>query len=213
MRDRLSIKKVYSLTSSPSQNSQKDDVVLMTRPPLKQWPELIEWVRLVFLILAIYVLVNLVSVRFIVQGPSMEKTFHGDDYLIVSRVSYLIGPPKRGDVIVFHYPPDPDQDYIKRVIGQPGDQIQIKDTHLYVNGELIAEPYIHEDCSPMSCRDNSWELGDDEYFVMGDNRNHSSDSRSFQVPVERKHIIGKVVFRYWPIDVAGFIRNGYESSE
>jgi len=157
-----------------------------------------EIVDILILIGAIYALVNLVTVRFIVHGPSMESTFYEDDYLIVSRLSYLIDEPDYGDVVVFHFPGNTDQDYIKRVVGLPGDQVEIRDTQVYVNGQQVAEPYINEPCTPSNCRDNVWQLAEDEFFVMGDNRNHSSDSRRFSQPVKKEHIVGEVVVRYWP---------------
>lgn len=156
-----------------------------------------DFIDLLMWVLAIYVLLNLVTVRFIVQGPSMESTFHERDYLIVSRLSYLLGDPERGDVIVFHFPGDLEQDYIKRVIGVPGDVLEVQDRLVYVNSIQIEEPYINEPCTS-SCQDNRWELGESEYFVMGDNRNHSSDSRGFLEQVRREHIVGEVVIRYWP---------------
>jgi len=159
------------------------------------------------LIVAIYAFVNLITVRFIVHGPSMESSFFEDDYLIVSRLSYALGEPTYGDVVVFHFPGNTDQDYIKRVIGLPGDIVEIRDTLVYVNDTVVDEPYINEPCTPSNCRDNVWTLADDEYFVMGDNRNRSSDSRRFSQPVKRKHIVGEVVLRYWPPEAWGIIGN------
>ena len=175
------------------------------RPPLKRSSLLREFLELALTIIAVYALVNLVTVRFIVQGPSMESTFYEDDYLIVSRLSYLVTEPEQGDLVVFHFPGDPTQDYIKRIIGVPGDTVEIRDTRVYVNGDLINEPYIYEPCTSVSCQDETWELGKDEFFVMGDNRNRSSDSRRFDVPVRREHLIGKVVFRYWPLHKLGVV--------
>lgn len=153
----------------------------------------------------IYTLVNLASARFIVDGPSMEPNFATGQFVLVSRVNYLIGEPQRGDVVVFKYPNDPREDYIKRVIGTPGDTVEIRDMLVYVNGAQLDEPYINEPCTPSSCRDQSWELGADEYFVMGDNRNHSSDSRAFGT-VQRDLLIGEALIRYWPPQDWGIIR-------
>ncbi len=159
---------------------------------------------MIVLVGAIYALVNLATVRFIVQGPSMEPNFETGQFLIVSRVNYLIGEPTYGDVVVFHYPGNPDEDYIKRVIGLPGDMVEIRDTLVYVNDALQEEPYINEPCSAGRCSDNVWELGPDEYFMMGDNRNRSSDSRAFG-PVLREHIVGEVLIRYWPPEDWGIV--------
>lgn len=163
----------------------------------------------VVLIAVIFTLVNLACARFVVDGPSMQPTFHTGQFIIVSRVNYLLGDPQRGEVVVFHYPNNPTQDYIKRVVGVPGDTVEIRETLVYVNGELLNEPYINEPCQPSSCRDNSWTLGEDEYFMMGDNRNHSSDSRAFGA-VNRQFIVGEALVRYWPPQDWGIIQ-GYSS--
>lgn len=169
----------------------------MPRPKLQRFSAWRELVDLIILIGAIYALVNLATVRFIVQGPSMQPTFHDDQFLIVSRVNYLLGDPERGDIVVFHYPGNIAEDYIKRVVGLPGDVVEIRDTQVLVNGEVQSEPYINEPCQPTRCQDVMWELGPDQYFVMGDNRNRSRDSRDFG-PVQREYIVGEVLIRYWP---------------
>ncbi|MBC7813235.1 MAG: signal peptidase I [Burkholderiales bacterium] len=156
------------------------------------------------LIAAIYSLVNLASARFIVQGPSMQPNFHTGEFLIVSRLNYLLDQPQRGDIVVFHYPGNPEEDYIKRVIGLPGDTVEIRDTLVYVNDVQLDEPYINEPCEPGRCRDDVWTLGPDEYFVMGDNRNHSSDSRAFGT-VNRQFIVGEALVRYWPPSEWGLV--------
>jgi signal peptidase I len=164
------------------------------------------------LIAVLYALVNLTTARFIVDGPSMEPTFRTGQYLIVSRVNYLFGSPERGDIIVFHYPNDPDEDYIKRVIGLPGDLVEIRDRQVYINGERLDEPYINEPCDAGRCRDSRWQLDDDEYFVMGDNRNHSSDSRAFG-PVNIRFIVGEALIRYFPIRDWGLLTHvGYDNN-
>jgi signal peptidase I len=134
----------------------------------------------------------------------MQPNFHSGEFLVVSRVNYLLGEPEHGDVVVFHYPNDTTQDYIKRVIGVPGDLIEIRNTRVLVNGQELSEPYINEPCTESSCHDNSWQLGADEFFMMGDNRNHSSDSRVFGV-VKRSLIVGKALVRYWPPQDWGII--------
>lgn len=179
----------------------------MPRPPLQN-QSLSRFLREVLetaaLIAILYALVNLATARFIVDGPSMQPNFYTGQYLIVSRLNYLFGSPERGDIIVFHYPNDPDEDYIKRVIGLPGDVVEIRDTLVYVNGEALDEPYINEACDANHCRDNRWELDHDEYFVMGDNRNQSSDSRAFG-PVDTRFIVGEALFRYFPVDQWGLL--------
>lgn len=155
-------------------------------------------VETILLITVIYTLVNLATARFVVDGRSMQPTFMGGQFLIVSRVNYMLGSPQRGEIIVFEYPLDPTQDYIKRVIGLPGDTVKFLGTQVYINDVLLDEPYINEPCTFQKCPDMSWTLGEDEYFFMGDNRNHSEDSRVFG-PVSRQYIVGEALVRYWPI--------------
>lgn len=168
----------------------------LPRPRLFRWSALREILDLIVLVGAIYALVNLTTVRFIVKGPSMEPNFQDGQFLIVSRINYMLGEPQHGDIIVFHFPDNPSEDYIKRVIGVPGDKVEFRGGLLYVNDQVQEEPYINEECT-RNCGDQTWNLEDDQFFVMGDNRNRSQDSRSFGV-VERKYIVGEVVLRYWP---------------
>lgn len=160
----------------------------------------------VLFVIAVYAFVNLTTVRFVVDGGSMQPTFDHGQLLVVSRLNYLFDEPQQGDIIVFHFPRNTQQDYIKRVIGLPGDVVAIRDTVLYVNGTPLQETYLLDaQCTPHRCDDRMWQLGHDEYFVMGDNRNHSSDSRVFG-PINRQNVVGEVVLRYWPVNQIGFIR-------
>lgn len=178
-------------------DNQPTTTAQLPRPRLKRAGLLREILDLIVLVGAIYALVNLATVRFVVDGPSMEPSFYNSQFLIVSRISYLMGDPQRGDVVVFHYPRNIEDDYIKRVIGLPGDTVELRDAEVHVNGERLNEPYIKEPCRIERCRDNIWELGPDEFFVMGDNRNRSQDSRDFG-PVLREYVVGQVFVRYWP---------------
>lgn len=184
------------LQESPAETTA---VAELPRPKLHRRGFARELLDTVVLIGAIYALVNLASVRFIVEGPSMQPNFETGQFLIVSRINYLLGEPQRGDIVVFHPPGKQDDEppYIKRVIGLPGDTVELRDSRVYVNGRELFEPYINEPCIPARCDDQTWELGPDEYFVMGDNRNHSSDSRAFD-PIPRSSIIGEAMIRYWP---------------
>ncbi|NWG16946.1 MAG: signal peptidase I [Chloroflexi bacterium] len=171
----------------------------LPRPKLRLRGLLREILDTIILIGAIYALVNLVSVRFIVEGPSMQPNFYTGQVLVVSRLHYMMGNPQRGDIVVFNPPNQPADEppYIKRIIGLPGDKVEIRETLVYVNDVLIEEPYINEPCRSSMCPDGSWQLGENEYFVMGDNRNHSSDSRRFG-PITSEAIIGEALIRYWP---------------
>lgn len=162
-----------------------------------------ELIETTLLIAAIYAFVNLATARYVVDGNSMQPNFHSDQFIIVSRISYILGEPQRGDVVVFHYPRQTDRDFIKRVIGVPGDMVVILGGRVYVNDELIEEPYIERFCSGKTC-DGEWVVGQDEYFLLGDNRASSQDSQDFG-PVERKYIVGRAMVRYWPPSEAGLI--------
>jgi len=149
-----------------------------------------------------------------VNGQSMEPTYHDGEYLMTDKVSYKFGVPKRGDIVVFKAPPNagcPEGtgcDYIKRVIGLPGDTVEVKDNHLYLNDELLVEPYLSDTLMTKAGEFTSNGpiiVPPGSYFVSGDNRPHSSDSRVWG-PVPLDLIVGKVFFRYWPLSRMGIIR-------
>jgi signal peptidase I len=163
------------------------------------------WVRdvleTVVLAVVIFVLVNTLTGRYEVQSISMEPTLHEGQYLIVSKVSYWLHAPQRGDVVVLD-PPDNRSTipYIKRVIGLPGEHIEVRDGRVWVNGVALNEPYV----SGPALYGEDVELGVDEYLVLGDNRNNSSDSHVWGT-LPRDNIVGKTVFRYWPPEKWGTI--------
>lgn len=166
------------------------------------WSLVYEILETVVLAAIIWLAVNFATARFIVEGSSMEPNFHTGQMLIVSRLSYKLSTPQRGDVIVFQYPDNPVDDYIKRVIGIPGDTVEIQDGHVIVNGQVIAEPYLSTDVT--ETQRGKWVVPSDSYFVMGDNRPHSSDSRSWGM-LSREFIIGKAWVSYWPPKLWGLI--------
>jgi signal peptidase I len=160
-------------------------------------------IETLLMIAAIYAFVNLATARFVVDGHSMLPNFTTDQFIIVSRLSYILGDPQRGDVVVFHYPLQSDRDFIKRIIGLPGETVTIQDGRVYIDGHLIDEPYIENFCRGKSC-DGEWVVGNDQYFVLGDNRGASKDSQDFG-PVDRKYIVGRAFLRYWPPQDWGLI--------
>lgn len=157
------------------------------------------------LVATLYAFVNLSSARFVVEGDSMLPTFHTGQYLIISRADYLLGQPERGDVVVFHYPLAPENDFIKRVIGLPGETVALRAGQLFVDGVALDEPYLREACTLVSCPDAEWQVAPGQYFMMGDNRNESRDSRAFG-PVDRAFFVGEVWLRYWPSEAWGVVR-------
>lgn len=145
---------------------------------------------------------------FIVRGASMEPNFENSEYLIVDEASYYFHEPKRGEVIVFRYPRDPKQFFIKRIIGLPGETIQIRNGGVmisnssYPEGFILDEKYLLPDRSTHP--DIRVSLSGSEYFVLGDNRDFSSDSRVWG-PLDKKFIVGRTLFRVWPFDELGLV--------
>lgn len=150
-------------------------------------------VETLVLTLIIFFVVNALTGRFQVRGSSMEPSLHTGQYLIVSKLSYRLGQPQRGDIVVFEPPNGTGEDYIKRIVGLPGEQVEVRDGSVWINGYRLEEPYVASR-TPYS---GSWLLGADEYFVLGDNRANSSDSHSWG-PLPEENIVGKAWLCYWP---------------
>lgn len=148
-------------------------------------------------LLCVYVLFNVVFVRDMVVGSSMEPGYRQGDLVMALRH----GAVRVGSIVVLHDPGKSGQSFIKRVIGVPGDEVRLAAGVVYVNGQVVEEPYVVEPCRGDGC-DGQWQLGRDEYFVMGDNRNHSMDSRTFG-PIRSDLLEGVVVLRYWPLSKLG----------
>jgi signal peptidase I len=163
------------------------------------------WVRdlLVSIAVSTFIIVFLYQpVR--VEGTSMLPMLEDQDRLFINKIAYRMGDIQRGDVVVFQYPRDHSKSYIKRVIALPGDRLRIEDGKVFVNGKRLQEPYV-----PSRFTDDRSQpemvLPSNEYFVMGDHRSISSDSREFG-PVDRELIYGKAVFVYWPMEQVGVVR-------
>ncbi len=165
--------------------------------------EVIETITLTLLVLFI---IHGIVQSFRIDGPSMEPTFATNEYVLVNKTAYLFHTPQRGDVIAFRYPLDIHKSFIKRVVAIPGDTIQITNTTVRVNGTLLHEPYAS---SNVDTYEHTWILGQGQFFVMGDNRENSFDSRSWG-PLEQSYIIGKVIAVYWPFPNWSFV-NTYSS--
>ncbi|KXK12305.1 MAG: Signal peptidase IB [Microgenomates bacterium OLB23] len=151
-----------------------------------------------------------------VRGSSMDTTFRNNEYILTNKLSYRFDTPKRGDVVVFKSPENKDIDFIKRIIGLPGDKVMVRDGQVYLNGSPLIEKYVlgttqvHEGGFLKEGQAVTVPLG--HLFVMGDNRPRSSDSRTFG-PVPQQDIIGKVFFRYFPSDRVGTIKNPNQTSD
>ena len=160
---------------------------------------------------AVWLVITFVGQRTEVEGASMENSLHNGDNLIVDKLSYRFHDPERFDIIVFPFQFQDNTYYIKRIIGLPGETVQIMDDgSIYINGEKLEENYGMEVIKPETIgrAAEPIELGDDEYFVMGDNRNNSSDSRTDMVGnIKRENIIGKAWLRIWPVSDFGILQH------
>ena len=156
-----------------------------------------------------YLFITFVGQRTEVQGSSMEATLSNGDQLIVDKISYRFRDPKRYDIIVFPFRYEDNTFYIKRIIGLPGETIQIDgEGNIWVNGEILEESYGREIIRDPGLAAEPITLGEDEYFVMGDNRNNSSDSRVEAVGnIHRNEIIGRAFIRIWPLSKFGVLKH------
>ena len=187
-------------TSTPPVNPEKASKASTFKNLVWEWVKVI----VVALILA-WIIRSFIIEPFVVEGASMDPTFSTGQYLIVDRISYRFETPKRGDVIVFQYPNDPRLDYIKRIIGLPGEEISINNGVTTIknsempNGFTLDESYVTESHKSYT-NVTSLKLGPTQYFVMGDNRAFSSDSRAWG-PLDSSLIIGRPIARLWPVSI------------
>lgn len=167
-------------------------------------------IYVVIILVCIFIVPRYIVQRTVVKGTSMENTLHNAESLIVEKVSYHFNNPDRFDIIVF-YPfgrDDPDDYYVKRVIGLPGETIQISGTDILINGKKLEENYGKDPIDYSGIASEPLKLGDDEFFVMGDNRSDSYDSRYAEIgPVTKDKIAGQVVLRIYPFDKMGNMTN------
>ena len=182
-----------------------------------------ELLEAVILALIVFLLVQTSIRNFKVDGSSMHPTLEGGQYLLVNKLVYFridtkrlsriipfwdverpsrhfaFHPPRRGEVIVFRFPVDPKKDFVKRVVGLPGEEVKLREGKVYVDDVALVEPYLTGDSTtvPVPNGRNRWRLGKEEYFVLGDNRGSSNDSRTWGA-VPEKNVVGKVWVVYWP---------------
>jgi signal peptidase I len=207
---------IYSPTLGNSIPNQQQDPVEEKGIFSHFGAELIDFIQTLVVFGAIFAIIYLfVAQPHKVSGSSMFPNFHDGDYILTDKMTYRFRDPKPGDVIVLKYPKDETQDFIKRVIATPGETLEVKDNQVYVNGNQISEAYLPPN-TPTQGEDflhngDIITVGRDQYFVFGDNRPHSSDSREWGA-VTKEEIIGKVLLRYWPPNVATVIRSGIKSA-
>ncbi len=165
----------------------------------------LELVKIVVISLIIILPIRYFIIQpFYVKGASMEPNFHDHEYLIIDEISYRFNEPKRGEIVVFRYPRNPQEYFIKRIIALPGEKVELLDGAIFIyndekpEGFLLDESYYLSDSVKTYMSDNdTFLLGEDEYFVLGDNRYASKDSRIFG-PLDRSFITGRVLLRGWP---------------
>jgi len=182
--------------------------------------ELLDWIKVIVIAVAAAALINcFIIINSVVPSGSMESTIMTGSRMFGFRLAYLFNEPEQGDVIIFRYPVNEKQVFVKRVIGTPGDTVEIIGGVTYVNGEKLEEPYLNEE--PYKLDFGPYEVPEDCFFVMGDNRNHSNDSRYWERKetdengrevtvsvsfVTRREILARAFICYWPINRIGIIK-------
>ena len=199
-KERSSEQQIEPLTETGTESSSGEEPESPSKKPINWKQELWDWFKIIVTAAVIaFVLNQCIIANSRVPSGSMESTIMTGDRVIGSRLAYLFEDPKRGDIVIFHWPDDESLYFVKRIIGVPGDTIDIRDGHVYLNGSdtPLEEPYLNE---PMEIEEPlHYEVPEDCYFMMGDNRNHSSDARKWvQTYVHKDKIVAKVLFRYFP---------------
>jgi len=169
----------------------------------------LDFIETIVVALSIFVVVYLFLVQpHEVKGTSMEPSFHNNEYILTDKITYRFQEPKRGDVVIFKSPGNPDVDYIKRIIGLPGERVKVEGGYVYINENKLPEVYL-KDLTALSPGDTMKEgqeitIPPNQLLVLGDNRPHSSDSRAFG-PIDRNSVIGRAIVRYWPLPEFGLV--------
>ena len=190
---------MLEFTSLEEETAQPDESSKSSQS-LKQF--LVDLLETIVLAVVLFFAINAVSARVRVDGFSMLPTLQDGEYVLVNRMAYRNDLPVRGDIIVFVSPQSPDLDLIKRVIGLPGDTVKISNGKVQVNGQMLDEPYI----AAAPIYNGEWNVPEGNLFVLGDNRNDSSDSHAWGLlPLE--NVIGKAILIYWPIPEWNFIQH------
>ena len=171
------------------------------KPERKGWRSgscvgfMVDTIETVLLALILFLVINAVSARVRVENISMQPTLYQGEFLLINKLAYKVGQPHHGDIIVFHYPRDPKEDYVKRLIGLPGDEVKVDQGKVFVNGTALDEPYI----AAAPTYNGTWIVPAGNYFVLGDNRNQSSDSHVWGY-VSTDLVVGKALVIYWPLE-------------
>lgn len=178
------------------------------------WTESLKLARDIFLIIIVFILIGVFAVQpVVVEGTSMLPELHDGERLLVNKLIYYKidgvswGHLERGDIVVFWYPKEPDKSYVKRIIGLPGETVEVRNGKVYIDGEQLDEVYLDSEHNQSLPTFSPRKVEEHHYFVMGDNRDNSSDSRYWGL-VPEKYIYGKAFFRYWKPSEIGFLEHG-----
>lgn len=154
---------------------------------------ILDVIETLVLAIILFVGINTISARVRVDGFSMRPTLEDGEFVLVSKLSYTFGEFERGDIVVFHFPLNPEEELVKRIIGLPGDHVLVRDGQLYLNGQLLQEDYI----AGAPVYSGEWTVAEGTLFVLGDNRNNSNDSKDWGL-LPQENVVGKAVLIYWP---------------
>jgi len=198
-------RRLCRLETTPIENPSQTEPLAEQPTNWKRF--LLDILETLVLAIILYFGINAVSARVRVDGFSMNPTLQDGEYILINKLAYQLGEPMRGDIVVFVFPVNPEEDLIKRIIGLPGDIISVQDGVLSINGVVMDEPYIN---APPAY-DGTWHVTEGELFVLGDNRNDSRDSHQWGLlPVE--NVIGRAVLIYWPPEEWKIIKHTEQAS-
>jgi signal peptidase I len=193
------VEELTDATEEPAKGTEEGEPSLSRSFGIRSWLQ--DALETLLLAVILFLVINTLTGRYQVHGQSMEPSLHDGQYLIASKVSFWLHPPQRGDIVVLEPPTGQSEvPYIKRLIGLPGDVVEVREHRVWVNGIALNEPYIY---APPAY-DGNWVVAEDQYFVLGDNRNNSSDSHAWGL-LSRERILGKAIFSYWPPESWGAI--------
>lgn len=187
------------------ESTATESVAEAKQEPAYGWVMVRELVETVVLSLIIFLLIRQVVQNYRIENHSMEPSFYEGQFVLVNKVAYWFGEPTRGDVVVFHNPRNTNEDYIKRIIGIPGDTVEVRDQTVFVNGLPLPEEFPHRAIPPGEYG-GPFVVGDEQLFVMGDNRPNSSDSRVFG-PIDQDLVVGQAWLRIWPLNTFGIVQH------
>ena len=203
--DQLAMPPEYTLVASAESPAVEIESSTDATPQVSAWSLLRELVETVVLALILFLVIRQVIQNYRIESHSMEPNFYEGQFVLVNKLAYKLGEPHRGEVLVFHNPGNPDEDYIKRIIGLPGDTIEVIGDTVLVNGNELPEPFPHNQ-NPEGSYSGPTIVPDGTLFVMGDNRPNSSDSRRIGT-IPEDLVVGKAWLRVWPFNKFGLIEH------